>query len=113
MKDFPRRNQLHKCTPAELAIFNAIEEVEKVGANVMLTNAIMKLQEAKEFVSDVVDGIDYSQTKDQSSKVCSSGEDKDLKRFCINHSVNLVQSGLVNTEDVIEQAKKFYSYINE
>jgi uncharacterized protein YdcH (DUF465 family) len=58
MKDFPRRNQLDKCTVAELSIFEAITEVEKVGADVRLTNAVMKLQEAKEFVSDFIDGVE-------------------------------------------------------
>ena len=56
MKDFPRRNQLDKCTPAELAIYKAMEEVEKAGADVKLTDAIIKLQEAKELVADFVDG---------------------------------------------------------
>ena len=58
MSDFPRRNQLDKFTPAELAIYNATIEVEKVGASEKLTAAIMKLQEAKELVSDFVDGIE-------------------------------------------------------
>lgn len=58
MKDFPRRNQLDKCVPAELAIFTAMEEVEKAGADLKLTSAIMKLQEAKELVSDFVDKVD-------------------------------------------------------
>ena len=55
MEDFPRRNQLDKCTPAELAIYKAMEEVEKAGADVKLTEAIIKLQEAKELVADFVD----------------------------------------------------------
>jgi len=55
MENFPRRNQLDKCTPAELAIFNAMQEVEKVGADLKLTAAIQKLQEAKELVADYVD----------------------------------------------------------
>lgn len=56
MEDFPRRIQLKKCTSAELAIYKAIEEVEKVGNNIKLTNAVIKLQEAKDLVSDFVDG---------------------------------------------------------
>ena len=56
MKDFPRRNQLDKCTPAELAIYKAMEEVDKAGADVKLTDAIIKLQEAQELVADFVDG---------------------------------------------------------
>jgi len=53
--EISRRNQLDKCTSAELAIFNAMQEVEKVGADVKLTQAIGKLQEAKDLVSDFVD----------------------------------------------------------
>ena len=56
MEDFPRRNQLDKFTPAELAIYKAIEEVEEAGADVKLTDAIIKLQEAIELVADFVDG---------------------------------------------------------
>lgn len=51
----PRRNQLDKCTPAELAIFNAMQEVEKVGVGIKLTQAIQKLSEAKDLVSDFID----------------------------------------------------------
>jgi hypothetical protein len=55
MNEIPRRNRLDKCTPAELAIYAAMEQVEIVGADIKLTNAIIKLQEAKELVSDFVD----------------------------------------------------------
>ena len=55
MEDFPRRNQLDKCTPAELAIYKAMEEVEKAGADVKLTDAITKLNEALNLVADFVD----------------------------------------------------------
>lgn len=55
MNDIPRRNQLDKCEPAEIAIFKAMEEVEKIGADKNLTDAITKLQEAKELVSDYID----------------------------------------------------------
>lgn len=53
--EIPRRNQLDKCIPAELAIFTAMQEVEKVGSDVKLTQAIQKLQEAKNLVSDFID----------------------------------------------------------
>lgn len=55
METWPRRATLEKMTPAELAIYNAIQEVDKVGADVKLTQAIQKLSEAKDFVSDYVD----------------------------------------------------------
>jgi hypothetical protein len=55
MTDIPRRNQLNKCTPAELAISKAMEEVEKLRPDVNLTVAIMKLSEARDMVSDFID----------------------------------------------------------
>jgi len=55
MKEFPRRNKLYECTPSELAISKAIEEVEKIGAHVKLTEVIIKLIEARELVSDFTD----------------------------------------------------------
>lgn len=57
MENFPRRNQLDKCEFAELAIYTAIEEVEKLGADVKLTDAIMKLNEARNLVADFIDGV--------------------------------------------------------
>lgn len=53
--DIPRRNRLDLNMPAELAIYEAIQEVEKLPADVRLTNAVIKLQEAKELVSDFID----------------------------------------------------------
>jgi hypothetical protein len=50
-----RRNKVYLNTPAELAIYNAMQEVEKLGASEKLTKAITALSEAKELVGDVVD----------------------------------------------------------
>ncbi len=55
MSDFPRRNRLDLNTPAELAIYNAMQEVEKIPANEKNTRVIMLLTHAKELVSDMVD----------------------------------------------------------
>lgn len=52
---FPRRNRLDLLTPAELAIHNAMMEVEKAGASIELTHAIIKLQEARTHVANHVD----------------------------------------------------------
>ena len=57
MNDTPRRQRLDKCTPAELAIYNAVDKVEKFGADVKLTEAVTKLDEARSLVADFVDGI--------------------------------------------------------
>ena len=55
MTEISRRSRLDLCTPAELAIYNAMGEVEKAGADVRLTDAIMFLQQAKDAVADYVD----------------------------------------------------------
>jgi hypothetical protein len=55
MNDFPRRNRLDLNTPAEKAIYDAIQEVEKIGADVKLTEAVIKLNEARSLVADFVD----------------------------------------------------------
>lgn len=43
--------------PAEKAIYDAMQEVEKVGADTRLTDAVVKLTEAKELVANYIDGI--------------------------------------------------------
>lgn len=50
-----RRFNLDLNTPAELAIHKAMEEVEKTGADVKLTEAVMLLSKAKDLVSDYID----------------------------------------------------------
>lgn len=54
-QQFPRRSRLDLCTPAELAIYNAMTEVEKVGADVRLTEAVILLSQAKDKVADYID----------------------------------------------------------
>ncbi len=55
MTDIPRRARLDLNTPAELAIRAAVAEVEKVGADIGLTQAVILLGQAREFVADYVD----------------------------------------------------------
>ena len=50
-----RRIRIDLMTPAELAITNAMHEVEKAGASIELTNAVIKLMEARNLVADHVD----------------------------------------------------------
>lgn len=52
---FPRRIRKDLMTPSELIICNAIEEVEKLGADEKLTKAVMALLTAKDLVSDYID----------------------------------------------------------
>lgn len=64
---FPRRSRLDLCEAAEKIIYDAMQEVEKLGADERLTNAIVKLSEAKDLVSDFIDekkskGIETNET---------------------------------------------------
>jgi len=58
MNDIPRRIQMEKMVPAELAIRNAMIEVEKAGAHELLTDAIVLLGDALEKVGDFTDKQD-------------------------------------------------------
>ncbi len=53
--EIPRRIILDQNTPAELAIYNAMQVVEELGADVKLTDAIILLDKAKNLVADYVD----------------------------------------------------------
>lgn len=53
--EIPRRNRLDLNTQTELAIYNAMQEVEKMPADVKLTEAVTLLAKAKDLVSDFVD----------------------------------------------------------
>jgi hypothetical protein len=55
MNEIPRRIRIDLFTPAELAIYNAQQEVEKAGADVRLTKASILLSQAREAVADFVD----------------------------------------------------------
>jgi hypothetical protein len=48
----PRRNRIDLNLPAELKIREAVDAVEGLGADVRLTNAVIKLGEARELVAD-------------------------------------------------------------
>lgn len=50
-----RRARIDLSTPAEIAIRNAMREVEKMSADTRLTNAVIKLQEAFNHVADYID----------------------------------------------------------
>lgn len=58
MDNIPRRIRLDLMTPEERAIWDAIQLIEAMGADVKLTNAVIKLSEAKDLVSDFIDSAD-------------------------------------------------------
>ena len=51
----PRRMRIDLLTPVEKAIYDAMQEVEKLPADIRLTDAVNLLSQAKDKVSDYVD----------------------------------------------------------
>lgn len=54
-KNIDRRSRLDLCSLSELAIVDAVYEVEKIGADERLTKAIDLLQKARNLVADYLD----------------------------------------------------------
>ena len=52
-----RRDRLDLNTPAEVAIFKAMQEVEKSGADEKLTEAVILLAKARSLVADYVESV--------------------------------------------------------
>jgi len=63
MDAIPRRIRFDLMSPAEKAIQEAIWEVEKLPADVELTNAVILLQDAKNKVSDFLDKQEANSSK--------------------------------------------------
>lgn len=55
--EVPRRAQVGLMTAGERAIREAVDEVERMGADVRLTEAVTLLEAAREKVADFVDGV--------------------------------------------------------
>jgi hypothetical protein len=54
-----RRHRLDLNEPAELAIYEAMQAVEKMPADIRLTHAGIKLMEARSLVADFIDGVPF------------------------------------------------------
>ncbi len=55
MNTIPRRAYLEKLTVEELAIYNLVQEIEKLGAHPLLTDVVVLLGQAKDKLSDWVE----------------------------------------------------------
>lgn len=53
--DIPRKVRMDMWGPAELAIHNAIQEVEKMPADTLLTEAVILLSQAQDKVAEYID----------------------------------------------------------
>jgi hypothetical protein len=74
------RNRIDEYSPAELSCQNAISQIEKMGSDVRLTNAQIKLQEAKDLLADYI-------IENKLTYTPKAGKDEDaialLKKFII------------------------------
>lgn len=78
----PRRNQLNLNTAEELAIYELVQQIEKLPADVRLTNVIIKLAEAKALLADYIDGIEIvAETDIPQPTVLTLGQKRVLKSF--------------------------------
>jgi hypothetical protein len=55
--EIPRRARMEHWTPAERAIYDALQAVEAMPADARLTAAVVLLGAARDSVADYVDGI--------------------------------------------------------
>lgn len=53
--DIPRRIRIDLMTPEELAIYNMVGEVEKLGAHPLLTDCVVLLGDARQKLAEWVD----------------------------------------------------------
>ena len=61
----PRRAYINKMLPAELAIRTAVDAIEEMGADILLTDAVILLQQAQSKVADYIDReLDAKETMD-------------------------------------------------
>lgn len=60
-EETPRRIRLDLMCQAELAIYNASQEIEKMDADVRLTKAQTLLSEARGLVADFIDKVEINQ----------------------------------------------------
>ena len=57
----PRRIRIDLFTPAERAIYDAVQAVEALPPDVRLTNAVNLLGRARDLVADFVDGVPFGE----------------------------------------------------
>lgn len=53
--NFPRRACIYLLTPTEKSVYDAMQEVEQLGADVRLTDAVVLLSQAREKLADYFD----------------------------------------------------------
>jgi hypothetical protein len=62
IEEVPRRADMRRWTAAERAIYDALQAVEAMPADVRLTDAVTLLGAAKDSVADFIDGVEFRRT---------------------------------------------------
>lgn len=76
-------------------------------------NDRLSIEKDSTFLSTIC--VSPPSSKDQSSKGCSSGEDKDLKRYCLDLAAKSSEyhGESNNAERLVSEAKVIYAYFTE
>ncbi len=98
--EIPRRIRLDLNTPAELAIYNAMQEVENVGADVKLTEAVILLSKARDLVADYVDSKIPTKkwTPEELAMLKSKGYTSFSEGYASGENKHLLWKGVDNME---------------
>lgn len=114
--EIPRRNRIELFTPAEKVIYEAMQEVEKLSADVRLTEAVVLLEKAQNKVADFVDAnlvgdMQTPLTQSQFSnaaRMISCIEDHAIKIKCVDE-LNAFSGS--STEDIVN--RKIYMELSD
>jgi hypothetical protein len=88
----PRRNRLDLNTPAEIAIYNAMQEVEKVGAAPVLTEITTLLEKAKNILADYIEGLPESKLPESNTGI----KEAMLWAYNLRSGASAAQADLIN-----------------
>jgi hypothetical protein len=104
MNKTSRRSNMLTNTPAELAIKSAMQEVEKLPADITLTDAVVKLNEALDLVGDYVDRTEEKTAIDNIIRnICYEG--------VYHHSGGVIKKhddvSILQVYKILEEYKKY------
>jgi hypothetical protein len=109
--EIPRRIRLDLNTPAELSIHNAMQEVEKIGADVKLTNAVIYLSMAKDLVSDFIDGSETPERMDEKDLIIQGLEEGSMNWKSEYDNCRAILQQLVQLKEIKDSAGKTEDYL--
>jgi hypothetical protein len=75
IEEVPRRADMRRWTAAEKAIYDALQAVEAMPADVRLTDAVTLLGAAKDSIADFIDGVESSRSVSSGDQLARRIED--------------------------------------